>query len=139
MSRHVDLVRQAYAAFGRGDVQGVLDCMTDDIEWEPIYGAASYVPTAGHRHGKAQVAEFFRTLYETEQFDSFEPREFIEQGDVVIVLGHYAGRTKPAGRRMESDWVMIFRMRGGKVASFKEFTNSAALNAAWAPAAAAAV
>ena len=42
--------------------------------------------------------------------------------------GHYAAKT-PAGKRFVSDWVMEFALRNGKVVSFQEFTDSAAIRA----------
>ena len=66
------------------------------------------------------------------QFQSFEPREFIAQGDKVAVLGHYVGRAKPTGRSFETDWVMIFTLRNGLVTRFIEFADSAGINEAFA-------
>ena len=63
-------------------------------------------------------------------FEVFEPREFVAQGDKVVVLGYYKARTA-AGRPFASDWVMIFTVANGKVARFQEFTDVAALNAAF--------
>ena len=40
--------------------------------------------------------------------------------------------TKAAGKSFESDFVMVFTLQGGKVATFREFTDSAGINAAFA-------
>lgn len=136
--RNVAVVQQAYAAFGRGDVEGILDCCAEHINWEPVIGAAPHVPIAGKRQGKKSVREFFRILDETEDIQTFEPREFIAQGDRVVCLGYYAGKTKTTGRPMAMDFVMVFRVENGKVTDFREFTDTAALNAAHEPRAAAA-
>lgn len=124
------VVQDAYAAFGRNDVAGILATLDDNVVWKAVHGAGPHVPTGGERRGKAAVTEFFRILGETTQFERFEPREFIAQGDRVVVLGSYAARTS-AGGRFESEWVMLFAFRGGKIAEFQEFTNTAALNAAF--------
>jgi ketosteroid isomerase-like protein len=58
--QNVDLVKQAYAAFGRGDLPGLLALLGDDIVWTTP-GPAD-VPTAGERRGKAAVAEFFQAI-----------------------------------------------------------------------------
>ena len=126
-------VQDAYAAFGRGDIQTLLGYLDDDILWKPVVGAASHVPTAGERRGKASVAEFFKIVGETVHFQQFEPREFVAQGDKVVALGHDQAKT-PAGRDFESDFVMIFTLRNGKVVAFQEFSDSAAINAAYEPA-----
>ena len=124
------VVKQAYAAFGRGDIQGILETLDDEILWKPVHGAASYVPTAGERRGKASVKQFFELVAQSMAFDQFEPREFVAQGDKVIALGHYRARAKNGGQ-FESDFVMVFAFRGDKIVGFQEFTDSAALNAAF--------
>jgi len=129
-AENTTLVKQAYAAFGRGDVQGVLDTLHSDVVWKPITGASPEVPMGGERRGQAAVAEFFKILGQSLVFEVFEPREFVAQGDKVVVLGYYKARTA-SGRPFASDWVMIFTVANGKVTRFQEFTDVAALNAAF--------
>jgi ketosteroid isomerase-like protein len=52
--------------------------------------------------------------------------------DAYAALGHYRALTKTTGRTFEADFVMVFTLRGGKVAAFQEFTDSAGINAAFA-------
>ena len=66
-------------------------------------------------------------------FSRFEPRQFIAQDDKVITLGHYTAKTSTGGS-FDSDFVMVFTLRNGKVTEFQEFLDSAGLNAAFAPA-----
>jgi uncharacterized protein len=129
------LVQDAYAGFLSGDLPAVLATFAEDISWKPITGAGGHVPMAGERHGKASVAEFFRILGESMHFTQFEPQQYIAQGDTVVVLGHYTATTSTGGN-FDSDFVMIFTVRNGKVAAFKEFLDSGAINAAFSPAAA---
>ncbi len=129
-AQNTRIVQDAYAAFGRGDIQALLALFDDSITWKPVTGAGSQVPTAGERRGKAEVAEFFRIVAETTHFEQFDPREFVAQGDKVVALGHYAAKTS-TGKGFESDFVMVFTLRDGKVSRFQEFCDSAALNAAF--------
>jgi len=129
-AENTGVVRQAYSAFSRADIQAVLDTMHDDIVWKPITGASNYVPTAGERRGKPSVGEFFRILAQSMTFDQFEPREFVAQKDKVVALGYYRATTK-GGRQFESEWAMVFTLRDGKITHFQEFMNSAAINAAF--------
>ena len=130
-AENIQVVKDAYAAFGRGDVQGILDKLDDGIVWQAVYGAGPHVPTAGTRYGKAQVAEFFRQVAEHEIFSLFEPRNFVASGDKVVALGHYTATTR-AGKMVDSDFAMVFTLSNGKVTRFQEFTDSAAVNAAHA-------
>ncbi len=130
-AQNTKVVQEAYAAFGRGDVQGILDRLTDDVIWKGVYGAAAHVPTSGERRGKSAVATFFKQVAETVKFSRFEPKEFIATGDRVVALGSYNGTTS-IGRSFESDFAMVFTLKNGKVSHFQEFCDSAAINAAYA-------
>jgi ketosteroid isomerase-like protein len=132
-AQNTKLVQDAYAAFGRGDIPALLNTFDDNISWKPITGAAPYVPLGGERRGKAEVAEFFRLLSEVQTFDRFEPRDFVAQGEKVVVLGHYVGGPKGTTKRFDAEWSMVFTVRAGRIVAFQEFTDSAAVNAAWAP------
>jgi ketosteroid isomerase-like protein len=61
-----------------------------------------------------------------------QPREFVAQGDKVVAIGHYRATAKATGRTFDSAFVMVFTLREGKVVAFREFTDSAAVNAAFA-------
>ena len=135
-AQNTKTVKDMYAAFGRGDAQGVLAHVDERVIWRPIMGAASFVPTAGERRGKAAAAEFFRILYETISFQEFQPKEFIAQDETVVALGTYAGTPTAGGPQFRSPWAMVFTFRDGKVIEFREYTDSAALNASFQGAAA---
>ena len=130
-ARNTQVVQEAYAAFGRGDIQTLLSKLADDIVWMGVYGAGSHVPTAGERRGKAAVGEFFKQVAENVNFSRFEPKEFIATGDKVVALGHYTATT-PMKKSFDSDFAMVFTLRNGQVTRFQEFCNSAAINAAYA-------
>jgi ketosteroid isomerase-like protein len=129
-AENTKVVQEAYAAFGRGDIQTLLSHLADDIVWTGVYGAGSHVPTSGVRRGKSAVAEFFKQVAENVQFRQFEPKEFVATGDKVVALGHYAADT-PIKKGFESDFAMVFTLRNGKVTHFQEFCDSAAVNAAY--------
>jgi ketosteroid isomerase-like protein len=54
------LVREAYALFLKGDIQGVIDRCHDDAEWASP--ESDYIPFAGTFRGKQGIAEFFAKL-----------------------------------------------------------------------------
>jgi uncharacterized protein len=65
------------------------------------------------------------------KFSAFDPKEFVASGDKVVALGHYTATT-PTGGSFDSDFAMVFTLRNGKVVRFQEFSDSAAINAAYA-------
>jgi uncharacterized protein len=118
-----DIIRSAYDAFGRGDLDGVLSTLDENIDW--VTPGPSELRTAGHRRGRQEVALFFQTLNEEFQFERFEPFEFIEQGDRIVVLGEDTIRVRATGRTLEYNWAHVYEMRDGKVIRFREYGDTA--------------
>jgi ketosteroid isomerase-like protein len=127
---NVVVVQNAYAAFARGDIQTILGSLTDDVEW--VLPGEGLIPQAGTYRGLEGVGRFFQLLSQTTEFSALEPREFIADGDRVIVLGFYRGKAKDTGRGFEAQWAMSFTLRSGKVASFREYTDTATIGRAYA-------
>ncbi|MCC2958379.1 nuclear transport factor 2 family protein [Massilia sp. IC2-477] len=117
--QNVDLVRQAYTAFANHDLEHVLGCMAPTISWE--IPAVPQLCFTGRRQGREQVAEYFRMNSELQETREFTPREFIAQGDKVVVLGHGAWTARDTGREFESDWVHIFTVADSQITAFREF------------------
>jgi ketosteroid isomerase-like protein len=106
------VVQQAYGNFKNGNIQALLNLVSDDIEWQ--LPEIENVPFAGKRHGREQTAQFFATLADAQEVQQFEPQEFIAQGDKVVALGHYRWRAKSTGRTFEADWAHVFTVHGGE-------------------------
>jgi ketosteroid isomerase-like protein len=121
---NVDVVQETYEAVGRDDIPALLDLLTDDVEW--TFQGPSVIPFAGTRHGREGVAEFFSRVGENLKFEQFEPREFVAQGDTVVVLGFEHNLIKPTGRTFEQEWAHVYTLRDGKVAKFRAFEDTAA-------------
>ncbi len=65
MSDHLQTVRDIYAAFGRGDIPAILDCLADDVRWEEWADNSAQragVPWLQARQGKAGALAFFQAL-----------------------------------------------------------------------------
>lgn len=120
--QNIELVRQAYEDYARGDLDHLLSCMAPQIEWEiPTVPSLSFT---GKRRGHEQVAEYFRLANEKQALRQFTPKEFIAQGNKVVVLGFGAWTAKDTGRDFESDWVHVFTVNDGQIAAFREFMDA---------------
>jgi uncharacterized protein len=120
-----DIIRRAYDAFVRGDLDGVLSTLDENIDW--VSPGPPELPTAGRRRGRQEVALFFQTLNELLQIERFELLEFIEQGDRIVVLGEDAVRVRASGGTVDFNWAHVFEMRDGKVIRFREYGDTAPL------------
>ena len=73
-------------AFGRGDIDGLLNLLDDNVEW--ITPGPSDLPVAGTRRGRQAVGEFFKALTETFETLDFQAKEFLAQGRSRRCLWH---------------------------------------------------
>ena len=123
------LVQQCYENFKTGDIQSLLNLLSDDISWE--LPEIENVPFSGRRQGREQVGQFFATVAESQDVLQFEPQEFIAEGDKVVSLGSYRWLVKATEREFTSKWVHVFTVRDGKIVAFLEYTDTAAAAAAY--------
>ena len=123
------IVQKAYHNFKTGNIQGLLDQMSDAVTWQlpEVEGMA----VAGKRTGREGVKEFFATLARDQDVLEFEPREFVAQGDKVVSLGDYRWRVKDTGQEYASDFVHVFTVRDGKIVAFREHFDSAVVARAY--------
>jgi ketosteroid isomerase-like protein len=89
------------------------------------------IPGAGTRHGHEGVAEYFSLLDENLEFEQFEPREFVAQGDTVVVVGFERSVSKATGHTIEQEWAHVYTLRDGKIAKGRYFEDTAAQVAAF--------
>ena len=128
-SANVEMVQRLYAHFGRGDIPPILAALDPEVEWSNA--GSNPIAYAGTRHGSAQVEEFFATLGASVEVRTFEPREYIAQGDRVAAFGRWTGRVKATGREYASDWVMAWTIKDGRVTAFRAHEDTQAMAVAF--------
>ncbi len=124
----VEVVKRAYEAFGEGDLEGLLELIDPEVEWSHPEGAD--IPWAGEARGRAGARRFFEAVAEESEVEVFEPRTFLAQGDLVVVLGFERIRARRTGRTYETHWAQAFTVEKGRITSYREYTDTlAAANA----------
>jgi hypothetical protein len=123
------IVEQAYNNFKAGNIDALLNLMSDDISW--TLPEMEGVPFAGKRNGRQSVGEFFATVNSSQEVLRFEPRELISEGDKVVALGSYEWRVKLTGREFRGEFAHAWTIRDGKLAAFHEYTDTAACTNAY--------
>ena len=128
--QNIAKLQEMYAAFGRGDIATLLDNVTDDVTWG-VETVATDVPWYSVRRGREGVAEFFDLLGREIEFTKFEPTTFAASGDEVVVSVDYDFRFRKNGKGQPVGVMHRFRVRDGKVSSFRAYEDTAAIRAAW--------
>src|SRR5580692_2402953 len=123
IEENVQVVKDFFAALGSGDKQRLLALVAEDIEW--IIPGKDW-PLAGTRRGHAGLADLLETASKTME-TSTEPREFVAQGDRVLVVGFVRGKVKATNKAFEDDWIFAITVRDGKLTSIREYVDTQAL------------
>lgn len=124
MSANVQTIQNLYTAFGRGDIPTVLSLVSENIDWQ-FFGPPE-VPFAGHYQGRAELANFFTCVGESIQsIEAFEPREFLDRGDLVVVFGYERVSAKKTGRFWECNFVHLWQFEGNELVRLREFYDTA--------------
>lgn len=116
MTDPTKLVQEAYAAFGSGNIPGLLALCRDDIRWQFVGDSAA--PYTGTAVGHAQVAEWFGAVAGADHIQAFEPRRFLAGDGHVTVLGWERTLAQPGGREFQSEWAHVWTVEGGRITSF---------------------
>jgi ketosteroid isomerase-like protein len=124
----VEVVRAAFAAFDRGDIDAVLRLCDEDIE---ITQPAELPGVSPRQHGHAGVLQALAIW--PEQWDDYrvELLDLEDLGDHVLVATRSSGRGKESGAPVAMDFTFLFSVCAGKIAEWQLFMRKAdALEAA---------
>lgn len=123
IEKNIQTVKDFFAAIGRGDREGLLALVAEDIEW--IIPGKDW-PLAGTHRGHAGLTDLLETASKSIE-TSTEPREFVARGDRVLVVGFARGRIKATTKTFEDDWIFAITVRDGKLTSIREYVDTQAL------------
>ena len=118
-----ELVQTAFDNFSKGNIPAILEVLSDDVVWE-MNGPANIFPYAGARKGKAEVLDFFAQLGATSDFQVFQPKEYIAEGDKVVALGEAVATNKQTGKTSQNQWAMVWTFNNGKVTHYHNYSDT---------------
>ena len=128
--QHIETAKQLYEAFGRGDVEAILDRVTDDVDWSTD-AATDAAPWYGRRHGKDEVRGFFEAVAKTGPVTDFTPLSYAsnQDGDVMVLI-RYAFTVSATGKHVAMNMHHYFRFREDKVCFVRSSEDTAQVAAA---------
>jgi uncharacterized protein len=116
---NVEVVERVIEAASRGDFDAVVALHHPD--WEGII--AGEYPVAGTWRGLDGVRGFAAEWLEAWEEFRVEPEEFIDGGDAVVTQVRYWGRGRGSGVEVTDRWFYAYRLREGKVISWRPYAD----------------
>jgi ketosteroid isomerase-like protein len=124
---NVEVVRRAYEAGNRGDVEAALADYHPEIEVidDPR------IPGAKTIRGVAEIKRYFESMTRYWESVRVVPERLVDLGDDVFVLGRMTARTRRGGPEIERALDSMVTLREGKIIRIRVFSGRAeALEAA---------
>lgn len=110
---NLQAVQEMYEAFGRGDVNAIVDRLADDVDWG-VEPDSKIAPWHGRR-SKAEVPAFFQAIADTHDVTEFTPLAFATNDTDVMVVIRYGFKMRATGKAGSMDLHHWWRFRDGKV------------------------
>jgi uncharacterized protein len=129
-------VSAMYDAFGRGDLDGILSHLSEDVTWdvteEPWTPHAAGVPWLSPRRGHREVAEFFE-IVSAWSYERFEVLDLLAS-DTQIAAEIRLIAALPNGNRIDELVIHLWTFgQDGKVIALRRVLDTAANIAAAGP------
>lgn len=100
----VELIKEGYDAWNRGDRSWVLEHMTPDVEWITPPDDPDHGTFMGHEG----VGRFWDEWRDAVGLLRFEPVEFIGESSDLVVVARRSGRGNTSGAQIEDTVFQVF-------------------------------
>ena len=102
-------LQRIYEALSRWDVDEFANGVTHDF----VLTLPETVPWGGTRHGRDGLEAFAMIFRDHVEGQWAEADEFIDAGDVIVVLGRLRGRARATGDEFEEHFAQIWTLSDG--------------------------
>ncbi|HWA25191.1 MAG TPA: nuclear transport factor 2 family protein [Lacunisphaera sp.] len=132
----LSVVEEIYAAFGRGDIPGVLAKLHPEVDWgvnvDHLLPAAKRVAGYEPGQGHAYVGRYFGLVVQGYQINGFAPVALMAGGQEVAARIQVDFTVRSTGRRIAGvaihHWIVG---ADGRVTRFRDFEDTLAWTEAW--------
>lgn len=107
---NVEILRDAYEALNRGDIESALGVLEPDAEWHEH----SDLPEADVYRSRDAIRTFLVGYLDSWEKFRQETEELIDADDRVAVLLRMAAKGKGSGIEVEARYAHVWTMRNGK-------------------------
>ncbi|AKV03709.1 hypothetical protein AKJ09_10372 [Labilithrix luteola] len=122
-----DVVKGFFAAFGKGDVEGVVASFHPHAEITAVrQGGRADGGLYGTYSGTEGVNDFVKALGATFDTRAFAVDHVVGEGNVVFASGSFTHELKSTRKPFRSDWALKCIIEEGKIREYHFYEDSAA-------------
>lgn len=124
---NLETLKKGYQLFAEGKMEEVLAMWDDNIVWEACANLP-YINGDGVFRGKPAILEgVFAHLPAYYNNFNIEIREFVNDGDKIVMVGRYTGEYKPTGKPFDVHATHTWTYENGKVVNFFQAVDTAGI------------
>jgi ketosteroid isomerase-like protein len=130
--KNIQVAKDIYAAFTRGDVPGIMQHLSDDLLGFGILTEKPLIPWHVQAHRKQDVPRFFQAIGESAEVTNFKSQHFAAGGDHVYCTVGFDVKFKNSGQRLSvANSLQRFTFKDGKVVEWRGSEDTARMSAAY--------
>jgi ketosteroid isomerase-like protein len=114
--QNVETVRRIVDLANHGDVEGIMALMAPDIECVP----AADQPESKPFRGRDAFAKYAHGWLEVFDHYVIEPREYLDLGEYVVVIGRVVARGRGSGVETSDEDAWVWRFQNGQAIEYQE-------------------
>jgi uncharacterized protein len=122
----IQALRRIYDALLRWDVEEFARDVTHDFELI----LPETVPWGGTRHGRDGVEAYAAIFRDHVEGQWADPDDFLEAGELIVVLGRLLGRARATGEEYEVDFAHVWTLSDGVPSRCRSYFDTAPIMAA---------
>lgn len=121
---NLNVIRDMYDAFGRGDIDAVVASLDPKVEWNEAenFPYADGNPYIGPQ---AVVEGVFNRLASEWEYWSLDREQFLDAGDYVVVTGRYHATHSKTGKDIRAQFAHVWQLHDGKAVRFQQYADTA--------------
>ena len=128
--QNVEIVRRGHQAFSDVGEEGIFEYLDADIVMTPV----EELPGVETYHGHDGVRRFFQAFRDAFGDFGWEPQEFVDMGDDVLVATRFFASGRDSGIPVEAMIYLVWTVRDGKAVEVRSYmSRPEALEAAGPP------
>jgi uncharacterized protein len=110
---NVELVKSAFDAWNRGEIEGFTEHMSEDVAWLEVSGRPEGPAT--ERVGRDRLRKGLESLFDAWESYRVEIERMDDLGDRVVVVVREVGRGRASGVEVDGRWGYLITVRDGEM------------------------
>jgi ketosteroid isomerase-like protein len=119
---NLELVRSAFEAWNRGDIDGFAGHAAEDVAWVEVSGRPE--GPAGERRGRERMRRSLGTLFEAFESYHLEVERLHEVGDRVVAIVREVAKGRASGLEIDGRWGYLITVKRGQIVRIEAYRDA---------------